>query len=147
MKKFIGIALICASLVGCSIFEKDVDPYTAGQIMGFTYVLTKEEMKEKDRKQLTKAYCAFEEVVTIEDPSAVAQNKIKERLFGEIDTQVEDVAQREMVKAIVQMYWTKVDAEYKLEIAMPEKQLSILREVRNGIAQAISGSQTTILCE
>ena len=130
--------LLSACLVGCATNEKVVDPVSAGEVIGYTYLLTKDQLKEQDRQAIVIAYEVFTYVVNLNQASAGTD--LKEEIFALLDEKFlkeEDEQKKVAIKAVVTVYWSRIQSKYNIEQMVPTEQLEVLRQVHIGIERAL----------
>lgn len=140
MKTIMAIILSAVMLLaGCSTLGEKVDPIATGEIIGFTYLITKDELDEEQREIVVKAYELFSEIVATEY-AELNTDTLKKELFRQLDKQFpneEDLAKRTAIKLMANRYWNKLDAKYSISTLIPEQQLDMLKQVRLGIEQGL----------
>jgi len=147
MKQLAIICLLAFTLVGCNSIKETVkkaDPTTTGEIIGFAYLLTKDELADNDRKNIEQAYAVFSEVVSRDAVEYSATVNVKEELFKALDRAMdkpEDQAKKAAIKIIVSTYWSKVNSEYSIDLKLPAEQLAILKQVHIGIERGLGKAQ------
>lgn len=141
MKNYLLVVLALFVLAGCgSIDSSKVDPADTGEIIGFTYLLTKSELSEEDRQAVESAYAVFAQVANY---TGSAENlDVKGLLFILIDDEMpaddeSEIARKTAVKLIVNRYWSKVDGKFDLADRLPVEQLSILQQVYIGMERGL----------
>lgn len=139
MKKIFTTLLLSLFLVGCTTNEKVVvDPVSAGEVIGYTYLLTKDQLKEQDRQAIIIAYEVFTYVVNLNQTSAGTD--LKEEIFALLDEKFlkeEDEQKKAAIKAVVTVYWSRIQTKYNIEQMDPTEQLEVLRQVHIGIERAL----------
>jgi hypothetical protein len=142
--RFLFILLI-ALMVGCTATDpttgkRKIDPIATGEIIGYTYLLTKDELKESDRKTIELAYAVFTEVVNEHSDIVQPNDSVKAILYAVIDAKFDDPSkekQKAAVKAVVALYWSRVDSKFNVESMVSAEQMAVLKQVHIGIERAL----------
>lgn len=145
MKKILATLLLVLSIVSCTTTnqtgERTVDPVATGQIIGLAYTLTKDKLEEGDRKNIEAAYAIFTDVANlITDQGGVDGDSIKYMLLAEVDGRIygpDYEAKRAAVRAIINIYWDRIDAKYDIGSMLPSDQLYMLKQLQLGIEQGL----------
>lgn len=138
MRKIIAVLIL--TLAGCTNFTQTGNPVDTGEIIGFTYLMTQQELSEGDRETIEDAYEVFVMVATANYGDTTID--FKALLFSEIDKKFpadneETVRQNVAAKLMVDRYWSQVDAEYGID-AMPfSDQLAVAQQVYIGIERGM----------
>lgn len=143
MKNFImalPFTLMLMIVSSCSVLDKvEEDPIATGEIIGFTYLLTKDELSTENREIVEKAYGLFSDIVS-DEYVHMTNDTLKNALFERLDRlypDADDVAKRTAIKLMANRYWNKLDAKYNISSLIPDDQLDMLRQVRIGIEQGL----------
>jgi hypothetical protein len=134
---FTGILALLG--MGCSNLES-VDPVETGEVIGFVYTMTKDELDEDHREAVEEAYAVFVEVVNNFDENGNIDlkqtlfNVLEEKFPGETGDNAQTKA---IVKMIVNRYWDRVDEKYGITNRIPSEQIAIVRQVYIGIERGL----------
>lgn len=135
---------IVMSFVGCTVTtedgEKKVDPVATGEIIGFTYLITKDELSDSDRETVENAYAIFTDVVNSDLDLSGESLNIKGMLFDKLDEEMDkpdQEARKAAIKLVITRIWSQVDAKYNIDLQIPTKQLAILKDVQQGIERGL----------
>ena len=145
MKHILVILATVFLLSGClSTSLKDaaskIDPVDTGEIIGFTYLMTKEELSESNREAVEKAYAIFTDVVNSDVDLSGETIDLKGMLFDRLDKKMsdpEDAPKKAVIKLVISRYWNRVDAKYDIDVQIPTKQMAILKQVHLGIERGL----------
>lgn len=138
-------ALFAFTLTGCGLFTSEdggdskVDAVDTGEIIGFTYLMTKDELSQNDRENIEEAYHIFAKVAN-DDYNFDEDIDFQSLLLQEIDSQMpgeENLKRRTAARIITMRYWNRVDAKYNINISVPTEQLAILQQVYIGIERGL----------
>lgn len=138
------LAMIVAGLVsvlgvGCSTLES-TDPVETGEVIGFVYSMTKDELDDDQREAVEEAYAIFAEVVnTFEEDGSI---DVKQTIFKVMEekfpgTEGDNAQTKAIVKLVVNRYWDRVDEKYGLSDRVPSEQIAIVRQVYVGIERGL----------
>jgi hypothetical protein len=150
MNKFTTAMAILAMImffVGCTTTvdgEKKVDPVATGEIIGFTYLITKDELSDSDREVVEKAYAIFTDVVNSKFDLNGPSLNLKSMLFAKLDEEMDkpdQEAKKAAIKLVITRIWSQVDAKYDIDIQIPTKQLAILKDVQIGIERGLGHTE------
>ena len=141
MKNYLLVVLALFVLAGCgSIDTSKIDPVDTGEIIGFTYLMTKNELSEEDRQAVESAYAVFAQIANYTGDAEALDVKVM--LFSLIDDKMpadddSEIARKTAVKLIVNRYWNRVDVKFNLADRLPVEQLSILQQVYIGMERGL----------
>lgn len=142
MKNLIFIAIV-AFLVGCTTVENGqtkVDPLATGEVIGYTYLLTKDELKDTDRQAIELAYSVFTDVIQEHGDIVKPNDNVKSLMLVVIDSKFDGPSkqkQKVAVKMIVSMYWDRLQTKYNIDSMVSSEQIAFLRQVHMGIERAL----------
>lgn len=115
-----------------------VDPVSSGEVIGYTYLLTKDQLSKQDQENIKAAYAIFSYVVNVSPDSA--GKDIKGQIFALIDEKIakdQDPAKVAAIKLVVTIYWNKIQDKYNIEAMVPKEQLAMLHQVYIGIERGL----------
>ena len=137
MKTLLSVVLV-AVLAGCSNLA--TNPVDTGEIIGFTYLMTQQELSEGDRETIEDAYEVFAKVAKMKPEDTHIDFKIV--LFNAIDKKFpvddeETMRQNVAAKMIVRRYWSRVDTKFGIEGLPFSDQLAVAQQVYIGIERGM----------
>lgn len=138
--KFLYSLIMVVFLASCTTVDgtTKIDPVSAGEVIGFTYLLTKDELKETDRKSIELAYGIFAEIVNMPDDGVGSSDSVKALLFAVIDAKFDGKEkEKAAVKMVVTLYWSRVDAKFKVDQMQTSEQMQVLKQVYLGIERGL----------
>jgi len=118
--------------------EEHFDPLASGEVIGYTYILTKDQMSTQDLDNIKAAYSAFSYVAQL--PPNMTGSDIKVLLLETLDKEVSKTHDAKTVaaaKILVTMYWSRLQSKYNIDAMIPTEQLAMLRQVYIGIERGI----------
>lgn len=140
--KSLLICTIFTLLMGCVTKDPSgntkFDPASTGEVIGYAYILTKDQLNEQDLDNIKAAYAVFSYVVNVSPDSAGTD--IKAQIFALIDEKIakhQDAQTVAAIKIVVNIYWNKLQSKYDIEAMTPTDQLAMLHQVYIGIERAI----------
>lgn len=141
MYKIILSILLAMLITGCTSVDsegnKEFDPVNTGEIIGFTYLMTKAELSESDRENVEKAYEVFTAIVTSDIDLSVSVD-LQALLYAELDKRINDSPETKVaIKVILSRYWDRVNTKYNVSLKLPADQLAIMKQVRLGIERGL----------
>lgn len=130
---FLLVVIGTMFLSGCTTIKND--PVATGEVIGITYILTKDQLSETDRENIENAYHVFSEFLSISDQ--LENGDIKGQLYAILDLKVEDPAKRAATKVIITLYWDKLVRDVNMESLVLHDQIEVLKQVKIGIERGL----------
>jgi len=141
MKRIVCI-MIGILLFGCATSpdQVGVSPLVAGQVAGFTYGVTENQLSLRKRKVIEDVYKIFSIVADGSDRIIAAGITVEKAFDNALDKQFpdpDDIIKKEVVKLVIRVYWKKANTKYAIAAKTIVQQLKIIRQMRIGIERGL----------
>lgn len=121
---------------GCT--NTNIDPVATGEVIGFTYQLTKDQLNDGDRKNIEEAYSILSVVLSTYNDEQQAD--VKSILYLVTDAKIEDPVKRTAVKLVISLYWDKLQSNVNINSMSLHDQIEVLKQVKIGIERGLGNN-------